>query len=85
VPADRGARRNSISNREPINTNHRAKPQAVERHCFAITHGRLTAGWVEQSGNDFVATIAPGRRSIGSFPSLKAAADAIDAAYGGAR
>ncbi len=81
-PSVASKKRNSASAATERGANFPAKSQDVERHFFTTTH--VTAGWVEQSGKDFAAFVAPDRRSTGTFPSLGAAAAAIDAAYGGA-
>ena len=62
-----------------------APPQEVERHSFAVTHGRVTAGHIQQAGKTFTAISALGAGELGVYHSLKAAADAISDAHGGAR
>ena len=59
------------------------KSQAGERHFFYVTHGQMNIGFVAQTGNEFAASDADGRK-IGVFESLKAASDAISERCGGA-
>jgi hypothetical protein len=64
-----------------------SRAQQIERRFFAVAHGRVTIGSIEQPASkdlSFLALTAPDRHLIRSFPALQAAADAIDAAYGGA-
>jgi hypothetical protein len=64
------------------NTKSDVKAQAVERHSFAVYDGQVAIGLVEQADQSFAAT-TPDGRELGVFSSLKAAADAISAAYRG--
>lgn len=64
-------------------TKTRAKTQDVERHSLAVTHGQDAVGFVDQAGKRFTARDVDGRK-LGAFRTLKAAADAVSAAYGGA-
>jgi hypothetical protein len=61
-------------------TKSKATPQAVERHFFYITHGQTNLGSVEQVGETYKA-IGAGERDLGTFGSLKPAADAVSAIY----
>jgi hypothetical protein len=61
-------------------TKSEATPQAVERHFFYITHGQTNLGFVEQVGETYEA-IGADERDLGTFSSLKPAADAVSASY----
>ena len=50
----------------------------AERHSLAIYNGQVAVGFVEQRGDAFTAKAANGKK-IGTFGSLKLAADAISA------
>jgi hypothetical protein len=59
--------------------------QQPERHSFALYSGRAALGHIEQTDERFVATVAPNGLLLGTFASLKAAADAIAAMHEGGR
>jgi hypothetical protein len=85
VPAStNGANRKSKFVSRKDNTKSAQKSQEIERHFFWITHGQTNAGFVEQIGESYKA-IAADERSLGTFACLKAAADAVSAAYEAAR
>jgi len=52
--------------------------RAVERHLLAVYSGQNCLGSVEQRGDTFTAKTVNGRK-LGSFASLKSAADAVSA------
>lgn len=85
VAAERGANRKTEKQSHAKNTKNRKPAQAPERHSFALTHGRETAGYIEQEGKSFAAKSVHGHRPLGTFKTLKAACEAISAAYGGDR
>jgi hypothetical protein len=60
------------------------RPEAPEseRHFYWITHGQINAGFVEQIDKTYKALSAD-ERELGNFDSLKAAADAVHASFGG--
>jgi hypothetical protein len=62
-------------------TKSEATPQAVERHFFYVTNGQTNIGFVKQIGEIYKA-LDSDEQQIGSFDALKAAADAVNAAYG---
>ena len=78
------AKADSKSQSHKQNTKERPKAQECPAH-FAVYDGRLRVGTVYQVGADFTAIVAGDEREIGTFPSLKAAADAVDVAYEGER
>ena len=53
--------------------------QELERHFYWIAHGQTNVGFVEQVEED--KTLGADERDLGSFDSLKAAADAVTARY----
>ena len=61
------------------NTNTKPKTQEIERHFFYVTHGQTNVGFVEQIGKIYKA-IAADERTLGTFASLKAAANAVSEA-----
>ena len=65
------------------NTKAAQESQAVEQHFFYVTHGQTNAGFVQQFGEIYKA-IGDDERELGAFGSLKAAADAVSASFGGA-
>lgn len=80
---ENGAKTNRKSSQQK-NTKSKAAAQESERHFLTVTHGQVTAGYIEQKGKAFKATAVDGR-ALGIFANLKAAADAVSAAHGGAR
>jgi hypothetical protein len=80
-----GPNRKISKSRSPRKTTLRPeKSQASKRANLAVYSGQVLLGLIEvrQGGSDFAA-FTSGGRFIGSFPSLKAAADAVDAAASG--
>ena len=65
------------------NTKAAQKSQATERHFFYVRHGQASAGFIEQVDKTYRA-IGADERELGTFDSLKAAADAVSASFGGA-
>jgi hypothetical protein len=65
-------------------TSARPDAQGPEQHFYWIADGQTNAGFVEQIGESYKA-IAGDDRSLGTFTSLTAAADAVSAAYEAAR
>jgi hypothetical protein len=81
VPAStNGANRKSKFVSQKDNTKSAQKSQEIERHFFYVTHGQTNAGFIEQVDQTYRA-IAPDERIIGTFNSIKAAADAVSAAF----
>jgi hypothetical protein len=75
-----GANRKSKFVSRKNNTKAAQKYQATERHFFYITHGQTNLGFVEQVGETYEA-IGADERDLGTFSSLKPAADAVSASY----
>ena len=65
------------------NTKAETKPQDAERHFFWIASGQVNLGFVEQVDETYKA-ISADERDLGTFGSLKAAADAVSANFAGA-
>jgi hypothetical protein len=73
--SENGANRlNKCSKRK--STSARPNAQEPERHFYWIAHGQTNIGFVEQLGDTYKA-IGADERELGTFDSLKAAADAI--------
>jgi hypothetical protein len=62
----------------------RSNQEKLERRHLSVTHGTITAGYIDQEGSRFTATTVDGVK-LGDFASSKAAANAISDARGGAR
>jgi hypothetical protein len=78
--SENGANRsNKYSKRKSTAT--RPNAQATERHFFWVTHGQTSAGFVEQVDETYKA-LGADERELGTFDSLKAAADAVSASFG---
>jgi hypothetical protein len=75
------AKKDSKLRSQPENKKPRTETRALERHSYTVTHGRETAGRIVQVGGTFTARAANGGK-LGAYLSLKAAADAISAAWG---
>ena len=58
----------------------RPDAQEPERHFYWIAHGQTNAGFVEQLDETYKAIDAD-EKELGTFDSLKAAADAVSARY----
>jgi hypothetical protein len=58
----------------------RPNAQGPERHFYWIAHGQTNIGFIVQIGETYRA-IGAGERKLGTFASLKAAADAVSAHY----
>jgi hypothetical protein len=82
VAAERGADQNNKDIRRAPSIKGISSGQQEDRHSFVVTDGRATIGAIEQRGRQFDAIALPSR-ALGAFASMKAAADAISAAYGG--
>jgi hypothetical protein len=61
----------------------RSNAQEPERHFYWIAHGQTNVGFVEQVGETYKA-LGADEQELGTFDSLKAAADAFSASFGGA-
>ena len=82
-PARTGPIANQSASREKTIRKPRKNSQAVEQHFFYVTRGQTNAGFVQQFGEIYKA-IGDDERELGAFGSLKAAADAVSASFGGA-
>jgi hypothetical protein len=63
-------------------TARRSDAQESERRFFWVAHGQINAGFVEQIDEIYKA-LDVNERELGSFGSLKAAADAVSASFEG--
>jgi hypothetical protein len=67
---------------KPKSTATKPDAQEPEQHFYWVTHGQTNAGFVEQVDETYRA-IGADERDLGTFNSLKAAADAVSASFGG--
>lgn len=74
----RANRLNKCSKRKSTAT--RPDAQESERHFYWIAHGQTNAGFIEQVDATYRA-ISADEQDLGTFGSLKAAADAVSARY----
>jgi hypothetical protein len=85
-PTERGSnRKKSKSSSQSKNSRPTESAQQPDLHSFSVYSGRTKLGNVEQTDRAFIATVAPDGVLLGTFASLKAAADAITAMHGGSR
>src|SRR5271168_2174170 len=84
VGSKRRANRKNEKFQQKNNTKSGPKTQDIERHFYWVTRGQTNVGFVEQIGEDYRAIDAD-ERGLGTFGSLKAAADAVSAIYEGAQ
>ncbi len=84
MSVERGAKQDNRSQLRARNTRTRSKRQVAKSADLAIYCGQIWLGTVRQTTRGFAA-IAIDDREIGVFPTLKAAADAVDTTYRGER
>jgi hypothetical protein len=69
--------------RKRKSTARRPDAQEPERRFFWVTHGQINAGFVQQV-DDVYKALGADERELGNFDTLKSAADAVSASFGGA-
>jgi hypothetical protein len=77
-------RANRIESGSPAFSTRSQSVRQQPSRTLTITEGQKTIGQIETEGCEFVAYTAPAHRLLGRFVSMKAAADALSAARGGA-